>query len=74
MKKNNNAQHVANWRERECHTLATASGILACPVSQLRKLARQGKYNPITSMGRKWRIATADIERLLAGRLRNEEV
>ncbi len=63
---------AADWRSRACITLKEAAHVLSTPPSQLRKLCRQGDLNPITGMGRKWRIATEDIERLLGTRLRNQ--
>jgi hypothetical protein len=62
---------VKDWRLRECSLLATVAFITDTPESQLRKLCRSGEINPITGFGRKWRIATTDIERLLQKRLRN---
>jgi excisionase family DNA binding protein len=59
-----------DWRSRACITIKEAAHVLSTPPSQLRKLCRQGDLNPITGMGRKWRIATEDIERLLGTRLR----
>lgn len=63
--------NTLDWRNRACITLKEAAEILSCPPSQLRKLCRQGQLNPITGLGRKWRLATADIESMLARRLRN---
>ena len=60
-----------DWRSRACITLREAAEILSCPPSQLRKLCRQGQLNPITGLGRKWRLDTKDIEAMLARRLRN---
>ncbi len=60
-----------HWRNRACITFGEAAELLSCPVAQLRKLVRQGKLNPITSMGRKWRLTPADIDKLLNERLRN---
>jgi excisionase family DNA binding protein len=63
---------LTDWRLRACHTVKEASEIVSTPPSQIRKLCREGKINPITGFGRKWRIATEDIERLLGQRLRHE--
>jgi predicted site-specific integrase-resolvase len=61
-----------DWRLRACHTVKQAAEILSTPPSQIRRLCRQGKINPITGLGRKWHIATEDIVAILGQRLRNE--
>ena len=64
-----------DWRTRlrgvACITLQEAAPILSTPAGQLRKLCREGKINPITGLGRKYRIAVSEIERLLSQQLRN---
>jgi hypothetical protein len=64
-------QKLGDWRSRACHTLKEAAEILSTPASQLRILCHRGDINPITGLGRKWRITTEDIEKLLGTRLRN---
>jgi excisionase family DNA binding protein len=59
-----------DWRYRACYTLAEASELLSTPVSQLRKLCRAGELNPVVGLGRKWRLTSEDLERILSKRLR----
>lgn len=74
----NSEQATEDWRTmlkgKACITLKEASTILSTPENQLRKLIRQGKINPVVAFGRKYRIAVAEIERLLSQRLRNNPV
>jgi helix-turn-helix protein len=65
-------QQPMDWRQKACHTIKEAAVILSTPPSQLRKLCRQGVLNPITGLGRKWRLATEDIEGILSRRLRKQ--
>lgn len=78
--KNERKQHrktsvePVEWESRACLTISEASRILSCPASQLRKLCRIGRLNPIVSMGRKWRLHTDEIKSLLAERLHKSDM
>ena len=57
--------------ERTQLSLTEASKVTGVPVSQFRRLCRQGVLNPITGFGRKWYLSASDILALQARRLRN---
>jgi len=53
-------------------SLAEASAAAGPPVSTLRKLGREGAYNPIIGWGRRWYISADDFLRLFNRRLHNQ--
>jgi hypothetical protein len=59
--------------ERAQFSLAEASQWAGPPVSQFRRLGKQGVFNPITGWGRKWYISAEDLLRLFNKRLRNQK-
>jgi hypothetical protein len=58
--------------ERVQFSLAEAHQLTGTPVSTLRKMGRNGIYNPITGFGRKWYISAEDLLHLFNHRLRNQ--
>lgn len=58
--------------ERLQLSLTEASKFTGVPKSTLRKLGREGAFNPVTGFGRKHYILAEDLLNLLTHRLRNE--
>lgn len=54
--------------------LKEASELTGVPVSQWRKLCRDGTINPLTGFGKKWRITAEDLLKIMSKRLRKTGV